>query len=315
MSGGVGKTLAGSKRKGCPGEGPGEGPGVCAKMIQVWSELEDKIQEIMDFEAQIDQYNRQYQGILFQNMTADPAYDLRNSLPLARNRLKELEKTLEELCKKMTAQDVKFLVGAFGKMLEKHEQERENLEEDAQRCHYKLTRCNTCIMHLTTFRDTLMQKDTVSTLEEFGFLKSVQRIQKEEAQKDQHPYQGPMLVYIGAFPDVPKEIPLAHDINVIGRWPRYINTPGMNSQNQPRMVGNSHANIIKKNNVWILVDLASSNGTQVRIDGSDVRVETHDLQDKDIITFGGAHGVAFGASPPSTHTASGYVYMFEAGEF
>lgn len=269
----------------------------------------------MDCEAQIEEYERQNQGILFQNMTANPAYVVHESLAEANNKLEELQKTLENLCKEMTAQDVKFLVGAFGKMLEKHEQESENIEKDAQDGHYKLTLCNTHIMHLQTFRDELIKRDTVSTLADYRFRVSVKRMQKEDAKKAQDPFQGAKLVYIGAFPDVPKEIPLRNDMNVIGRFPQCINTPAMNSQNQPCMLGRLHANIIKEDGKWTLVDIGSTNGTQVRIDGSDVRVDTHDLQDKDIITFGGAYGVEFGESPPITHKASGYVYMFEAGEF
>lgn len=310
MSGGVHKTLAGSKRKGSPGEDPG----VCAKILQVWSDVEDTRQKNMAFQAEIEEYERQNDGLEFPNLMHHPAYDVYNSLSEAKKTLKELLQTLENLGNEMTAQDVTFLVGAFGEMLEKHEQEREKIEEDAQDGHNKLTLCNAHIMELKTFREKLIKRETVSILYKFGFVDSVNRMHMEEAKKAQDPFQGAKLVYIGALPDVPKEIPLRNDMNVIGRLPEGINTPAMNSQNQQRMVSGSHANIDKEDGKWILKDLNSTNGTQVRIDGIDVRVKTHELQDKDIITFGGARDVAFGESPPGNKPASAYVYTFEAAE-
>lgn len=283
--------------------------------LKVWSQIESLEDDIKAFEQQIKVYEEQNAGILFQNMMANPAFDVEASRALVERDLKGLYDTLATLLHEMSSNDINALVDALGKMLEKHLEDRATIESDVERVRNLLAGRLAHIARLETFRNDLMKNNTVSVLEAFGFSKSAVRMKNEKDNQDS--YKGAKLVYIGDLENLPPVIPLVNKAEVFGRRETFITTPVLDSPPQERLLGRKHAIIVECDGKYTLLDLGGINGTHVRskdVEATSVRIHNHELQHGDVITFGGARFAEHGGPPTERDLKSQYVFRFELGD-
>jgi hypothetical protein len=115
-------------------------------------------------------------------------------------------------------------------------------------------------------------------------------------------------------PDLPKTIELTARVLYFGRGDGQgcLNTPPLNSNNQPNMVSRDHARLVHTthDNRWVVYDTDSKvNGTLLkrRDDQTAKRVQLAQIRDGDIITCGGL----FLSSLPRVRAHSGGVKPFD----